>query len=65
MQFLASPVATTVIQCSLAACVTHHRDAFNSVMKFFRDLLRVAREEEVVSGGGGGGDGWDGRSVRV
>jgi transportin-3 len=48
MQFLASPVATTVIQCSLAACVTHHRDAFNSVMKFFRDLLRVAREEEVA-----------------
>lgn len=40
--FLSSSVASTAIQCALAASTLNHRDALTSVMKFFRDLLRLS-----------------------
>ena len=47
--FLASPVASASIQCALAASVLDHRDAFSSVMKFFRDLLTLGKNGDLVS----------------
>ena len=41
-------MASTVIQCALASSTLDHRDAFSSVMKFFRDLLRLPRQEHLV-----------------
>jgi len=47
-QFLSSVVAPTVIQCALAATVLNHRDAFSSVMKFFRDLVHLPLDQGLV-----------------
>jgi hypothetical protein len=46
--FLASPVAPASIQCALAASVLDHRDAFSSVMKFFRDLLTLGKNGDLI-----------------
>ena len=48
-KFLGSPVAPASIQCALAASVLDHRDAFSSVMKFFRDLLTLGKNDDLVS----------------
>jgi hypothetical protein len=39
----------TLIQCALAACSLNHRDAFTSVMKFFRDLIYLPSQQDLVS----------------
>ncbi len=48
--FLQCSVVATVTQCALACCTLGHRDAFSSVMKYFRDLLHLPRDEGLVSG---------------
>ena len=51
-------MADASLQCALAASVLDHRDAFSSVMKFFRDMLTLRKNEDLVSwvrvGEGGG-----------
>ena len=47
--FLSGAVAPTVIQCALAATTINHRDAFTSVMKFHRDLIRLPENPDLVS----------------
>ncbi|CAI8023945.1 Transportin-3 [Geodia barretti] len=47
-KFLGSPVAPASIQCALAASVLDHRDAFSSVMKFFRDLLTLGKNDDLI-----------------
>lgn len=37
-----------VLQCALAACTLHHRDAFASVMKFIKDLVHCPSDAEQV-----------------
>ena len=49
MVFLTSAIAPTIIQCSLVACSLNHRDAFSSVMKFYRDLMQLHCKEDIVS----------------
>lgn len=46
LTFLSSPVANMVLQCALAACTLHHRDAFASVMKFIKDLVHCPSDAE-------------------
>lgn len=49
LAYLGSPVAATATQCALAAATINHREAFASVMKYFRDLLHLSQENvEVV-----------------
>ncbi|XP_064397245.1 transportin-3-like [Halichondria panicea] len=43
--FLQSSVVATVTQCGLACSTLGHRDAFSSVMKYFRDLLHLPQQE--------------------
>ena len=45
---MGSAVAGASIHCALAASVLDHRDAFSSVMKFFRDLLTLGRNDDLV-----------------
>ena len=49
LSFLSSAVSLTLIQCALAACSLNHRDAFTSVMKFFRDLIYLPSQQDLVS----------------
>ncbi len=46
--FLQSSVVATVTQCGLACSTLGHRDAFSSVMKYFRDLLHLPQQEATV-----------------
>ena len=32
-------MASPLIECALAACTLNHRDAFSSVMRFFKDIV--------------------------
>lgn len=49
LSFLASPVASTALECAKAASLHMHREAFSSVMKFFRDLIHCPFDEAFVS----------------
>ena len=42
--FLSNEVSATVLQCAMAAATLNHRDAFSSVMKYFRDLIRLPKD---------------------
>lgn len=44
MPFLFNECAAPISQCALAAATLNHRDAFSSVMKYFRDLIRLPKE---------------------
>ncbi|GAB0086294.1 transportin-3 [Sergentomyia squamirostris] len=46
VEFLQSPMITSIIQCALLACSLDHHDANISVMKFFTNLLHCGRQEE-------------------
>ncbi len=46
--FFESEVYPIATQCALAALTFNHRDAYASVMKFFRDLLSSSEEKEVA-----------------
>ena len=45
--FLQSGVAKPILCCGIAACSLDHRDANASVMKFFTDFVKAARDREV------------------
>ncbi|XP_019854788.1 PREDICTED: transportin-3-like [Amphimedon queenslandica] len=52
--FLTSPVSGTALECAKAASLHIHREAFSSVMKFFKDLIHAPfdinlTEEEQVT----------------
>ena len=47
--FLSSPAAPTVFQCALAATTLNQRDAFSSVMKFFKNLVQLPQVQGLVS----------------
>lgn len=42
--FLSTPVATTAFECAKASSIHMHREAFSSVMKFFKDLIHCPYE---------------------
>uniref|UniRef100_A0A1B0GKH3 Putative nuclear transport regulator n=1 Tax=Lutzomyia longipalpis TaxID=7200 RepID=A0A1B0GKH3_LUTLO len=46
LEFLQSPMITSIIQCALLACSLDHHDANISVMKFFCNLLHCGRDGE-------------------
>ena len=48
LAFLRSPVAITALQCGLAASLHMHKDAFTSVMKFFKDLAHAPFDNYIV-----------------
>jgi transportin-3 len=39
LAFFSSPVAMTAVECAKPASLLTHREAFSSVMKFYRDLI--------------------------
>lgn len=42
--YISNECAGPVSQCALAAATLNHRDAFSSVMKYFRDFIRLPKE---------------------
>lgn len=46
--FLQSPVAGTALDCANASSIHDHREAFSSVMKFFKDLIHCPFDESLV-----------------
>lgn len=46
--FLRSPIAQTAVDCGMAASQHMHREAFSSVMKFFKDLAHAPFDENLV-----------------
>ena len=46
--YLSSPIRPTISQCALAAATLNHRDAFSSVMKYFRDLVHIPVDTTLV-----------------
>ena len=47
--FLTSPVSGTALECAKAASLHIHREAFSSVMKFFKDLIHAPFDINLVS----------------
>ena len=49
LAFLSSPIANTALNCGLASSLHMHRDAFSSVMKFFKDIIQCPIDNSLVS----------------
>ena len=48
LAFCSSLCADTSLQCALAASLHMHREAFSSVMKYFKDLITSPMDKSLV-----------------
>lgn len=45
--FLQSPIARSIFLCGIASVSIHHRDANESVTKYFLEFIRCTRDKPV------------------
>lgn len=45
--FLQSPIARSIFLCGIASVSIHHRDANESVTKYFLEFIRCTRDKSV------------------